>query len=240
MQAGDPPSYRVVPEPLFKFLPREHAVGLVERGSVRIGTAHDFRRTELHNPARGDPTEARPNSIALVDDLVVTPNAPAPEHLREFIDIGAGAAPPGVAPTRLQRSIFQRYGERDQDYFVYCLAGHHGWELYDRFESDACVRIVDVLGFVDCLRRHVAPESSGFDWARVTYGARFGALSEAHDRLPPFVKPPKYRWQDEVRLVWLPRGLVSIQPFNTEVPGLQAFCELLPPRPPFRSWRWAR
>jgi hypothetical protein len=171
------PSYRRIPQPLFKFLPEEFAVGLVKRGSVRIGTAHDFRRTELHNAARGDPSEATPNSVALIDDVEIKPDEPMSDYLaRHFA--------PNAWPTRMQDCIIEEIGEPNQDCFIYCLTGKHRWHFYDAFAATACVRIVDVPGFVECLAQHLASRTDGWDFARVTYGYRFGPLNDAHDRAP--------------------------------------------------------
>jgi hypothetical protein len=221
MTNPDVPSYRRIPQPLFKFLPEKYAIGLVERGSIRIGTAHDFRKVEQHNRARGDPSEATPGSVALVDDLELRPDTPGPRYLADVIR--------AEVPSRIQGLIVEKI-ESDQDYYIYCVTGQHQAYFYDAFEASACVRIRDVRGFVNCLAVHLFPISQAYDFARVSYGQRFGPLSEAHDRPPPFVKPHHYAWQDELRLVWVPTPGPSIQPFNTDVPGLRDFCELVPRR----------
>lgn len=213
------PIHRHIPQPLFKYLPEEHAVGMVERGSVRIGTAHDFRRIEAHNPARSDSTEAKPGSLAFIDDIEITKDRPMPVYLEKFFDVDSG-------PARIQGLIVDET-EPDQDYYIYCVTGQHQKYLYHFFDVNSCVAIRDVVGFFKCLADHLTSLIQGSVFARVTYGSRFGSLSAAHDRPPPFVKPPQYSWQDELRMVCLPKSAVQVEPFNTEVPGLGQFCELI-------------
>jgi hypothetical protein len=49
----------ILPPPLFKYTKRIHALSLVNKGEVKIGTLHDFQRIERHAPMIGDKDEGK-------------------------------------------------------------------------------------------------------------------------------------------------------------------------------------
>jgi hypothetical protein len=227
------PAFRRIRPPLFKYLPWQYAIGLLERGSVRIGTAYDFRRVEAHDPARGDPSEAKPDRLALVDEFSYAPGARVPNYLTSVYGHSS-------QPYSVRDSIIEDVSIPDRDYFIYCLSAERKLELYQEFNAPACIEIRDVRGFLDCLNAYLASRTLGVEFGHVTYGSRFGPYGEAHERTPPFVKHPKYRPQAEVRFAWTPRDDVEVKPFNAEVDGLGKFCRLLPWArfcKPYPGWR---
>jgi hypothetical protein len=106
---------------------------------------------------------------------------------------------------------------KHEDIFVYCASNLLSAELATKFESPFCVEIFDPEAIVARLKRR-AHASSQLDYkqtihSRVDY-REIGRAPAADWALPDklaFIKPARFSWQDEYRIVIGRRGAMEVQ-----------------------------
>jgi hypothetical protein len=195
-----------VPKILYKFFrKKQFARNLVERGEVRLGTLHEFRRTDGWDKLRGDSGEGQ-FTFSLtsgVSEMITVESAPW--FLRPVIE---GAGMPIASHGGTLNAVAHH-----PDSFIYCtteLDHSQGIESYGEFG----VVIHDVESFFRIITKHLtddlhlaAREPHGFA-APCLYIDRQVQLSSSRTDVaePPFafLKPSTKSSEREVRGIWHP------------------------------------
>jgi hypothetical protein len=194
------------PRVLYKFFrEREHARGLVERGEIRIGTLHEFRRTDGWDELRGDAGEGE-FTFSLTSESPETITAEsAPWFLKPVIE---GVGMPIASHGGTLNAVANH-----PDAFMYCttqLASSQGLDSYGEFG----VVIHDVESFFRLITEHLtdnlklaAHSPHGFA-APCLYIDREVKLSSSQIEVsePPFafLKPALKAAEKELRGIWHP------------------------------------
>lgn len=216
---------------MFKYLSPNFAADLVERGSLRVGTLHDFRRVELGD-VQGDPQEG------MLDATMRVPDGTYPSHRLpgQLSGLFAASAPGSWT----FENITVRRPLSVPDVWIYCVSGEYSEDMLNRKEYGACVRITSTQDFFMALGR--AMYAAGYKFrlhavAHCEYMEREYDFENPSPNFPPdpiMVKPERFSYQREVRFWWVPRQH-PIAPFNILVPELREFCELVPGPSPSTS-----
>ncbi len=210
--------------PLFKFLKAEHAETMLRTGRVRIGTLYSFREEEQHGTARGDRLEGSTGALGVIDQLTIEAGKALPPFFAKFLSV------PADRPISV-KNWFVEVAANDSDYFVYSFAALPDPRLFVAFDCDTCVRITKPRSFFATLTdaisdRLLISDEPTASMKPVVYGDRRGYYNAAFDHPGPFVKPPRYSYQREVRLLWTPAA-IPIEPFIVDVPAIRALCEVI-------------
>lgn len=216
------------PAELFKFFTQEqHALDLVRRGTVRVGTLHEFRATDGWDSVRGDAAEGEfAISLTSAQPETITSES-APWYLRPIIE-------------RFGMPILSHGGTvkaipRHPDAYVYCTTAQPTASAlagYGRF----VIQIFDAESFLRALTHHLtdvlavaAREPHGF-LAPCLYLDRSREVDSqtAMVEEPPlaFIKPPAKHEEREVRAIWHPVRPPPV-PIITECRALTEFCRYL-------------
>lgn len=167
---------------LYKYLPRLYAEPFVTRGEVLFRSLSYFRAIE--HAARGDEIEG-----VHVD---------SPDH---DVALTTNTGIRIVGRHRFLNSI-----DQDRTY-AFCCSQEFEGTLFDQFEADACVAILNPeLFFLRCtvaVRRHIAVDPPGLIHRPVAYFApnRQAPLDVNDPRSIPFMKHESFADQKEYRAV---------------------------------------
>jgi hypothetical protein len=208
--------------PLFKYSQKKYAAGLLNLGSIRIGTLHDYRRVE-HVRGVADPTEGTKTIDANFVADIRTTETDDREAFRQFSGITVTESI-SVSP-----SVKMKGGQTSADLFLLCFSSELSLSVLHQFDgADACVEIVNIDGFLRevtaVLNSYTPVTFSGLH--EVSYKGRnemraIAKLSELGElgTNPALLKESRFQNQKEVRAVWTPRNPDSIKPVNLVVPA---------------------
>jgi hypothetical protein len=145
-----PPSW----PPLYKYLPKEFARSLVERGEVQINTLEACRRTE--DAERGDPGEGMRITAALHQSFKEGDSVDP--FIEQFVGKQMGKGTRFIDCNFSAREIFENL-------FVYCVSLLFDRRLMHQFPGyDACVRILDPVRFFHDLAHALGARIDEDDW----------------------------------------------------------------------------
>ena len=208
---------------LFKYGQSKHSDVLVKVGGFRIGTLHDFRKTE-HRSGIADPAEGRKTIEHPVRDEVFVGGSARSAALADTFGLHTG--PKGrirISGIQLQRVV------DSEDLFIFCLASRFSRAVLKQFDgADACVKVSRPTRFfgalTESLNARVPVEFLGF--APVHYRER----SEQWNGIdigehPAVIKELEFAPQCEVRALWRPKERGDIEPFVVESSAVCRYCE---------------
>lgn len=207
---------------LYKYMLREHARGMVERGEFRIGTLYDFRKQEKYGTEIGDSGEGKKtvstvvNLAEMASDESDTLGRQKP-FVSQFIDLQRGNV--------ILRDCHFEMRYESPDYYMYCFSDTADATIMERMGKECCLEIRDAKSFLlaltECL---VAKDIAGGQclFKRCTYGSRSMKYNGTEGEKSAFLKPVEQSYMHEVRAIWEPRG--SPKPFVDIVcPAASAF-----------------
>lgn len=208
----------------FRYSGQRHNDSLLALGGVRIGTLHDFRRTE-HKGGIADANEG----IKRVSHHIpyVTEKDVGSIHLeaiKQFKILNLGDSTNVV----LQDIQFIR-GFNHPDCFVHCVSAEYSRDVLDQFEeADSCIEITDLGKFYQrltkTLNRQIPVQLLGVSTVRYMMreedwnGRNWGVH-------PALIKEPRFAKQLEIRAIWRPKFNGAISPMVLNDVGLIEFCK---------------
>jgi hypothetical protein len=178
-------------------------------GYIRIGTLHDFRRTE-HAKGISDPKEGKKSISHSIDKLEV--NHANRETQQSNPDLLAleklGMVQIGRTGTLVVRDVKLQHDFDSQDCFIYCLSHQYSADMYGLFgDADMCLEITDLDNFFSCITHELKKihpiNFSGV--SKVSYQKRNGKWNGSDLGSDPILIKediPCYRDQKELRAVW--------------------------------------
>jgi hypothetical protein len=204
---------------LYKYLKHEHAVALLKRGIVQVGTLYGYREIESLKVEIGDASEGY--STVHSDDPLVdwkNPDTINPVVERLFkIPPGSQGIMTGAHLTLIQQS---------EDVYAYCFSAVADRDAMRRMGYNACVAVLDPLGFLSVLTAHLTHHGIATEPVIVHSCKYFGRLHK-HQRPgnihPAFIKDPRHSYQREVRALWRAAGDGPTARL-VEVPELATLC----------------
>ena len=185
-------------------------------GRIRVGTLHDFRRSE-HKEGLADSQEGKKAVAHHIEDLRI-PYANAPK-IGETRDSRAlkqfGSLQIENMDVALSNVTFSQTFDQP-DCFVLCSSENCSRETMEEFEgADSCVEIVDVAEFYNLLTAALNDFISVIFRGvhKVIYQDRqetWNGRDWGHN--PALKKDPKYKRQQELRAIWQPGTNQPIKP----------------------------
>lgn len=203
---------------MFKYAPREFNRLLINFGCIRIGTLHDFRRTE-HKKGIADKDEGRKTVSHRINDASIFKPSDLlrrnTKDQRSLIDFEIFHPESQLHKVAISDCIVIK-DFNHPNLFIYCMStGYSSSAIASLEGSNSCIQIVDQRKFFKSLTdtidsitpvifrgcHKVSYESREVEWNGRDWG-----------RHPALIKDPSYRNQQEVRAIWQPRFEREIQP----------------------------
>ncbi len=209
--------------PKYKYLEPEVAEKFLNDGSVRIGTLFDFRGRE-HGSWRGDAGEGILRGCGTVS-FELSKNTGVPEGLRGVL------APVRASNARMRfTDCHFDITSSSPDYYIFCVSKRKWRDHHAR--GMACIEIFNFPEFAGrismALQRAVGANVYPLCYMSVQYRDRISDLANAErgQELAAIVKPKRYAWQAEARLLWQPRN-TPISPVVLTCDSLREYCKRL-------------
>lgn len=207
---------------------------LLNLGGIRVGTLHDFRRSEL-GAGISDPEEGKKRVYHHIENLhIADSEEPA---IQSEIDVRALSAFRAVKLENSKDITFSNITVSrpfdHPDCFLLCTSEICASRMLREFDgAETCIRITDIPGFYRELTRTlnitVGPVAF-MGVRRVRYGTRNEAWNGQNwGNNPALLKATIFEPQAELRALWVPRSGRPIQPTNLINYRLTAYCEKAP------------
>jgi hypothetical protein len=194
----------------YRYSAQRYTDSLLKSGEIRIGTLHDFRRSE-HKRGVADPMEGRKIISHHIDSVTPGGNTIHDKALRFF----GGIEVVNSTGCTVQNFTYQTSVETE-DCFILCGSTEHSQTVANEFdEADSCVQIIDVRKFTRVLTSKLGsifPIATGnvciveyVDKAQNWNGKDLGLN-------PAVLKEPEFSGQKEFRIIWPLREKIPISP----------------------------
>ncbi len=194
---------------------------LLKMGGIRIGTLHDFRKTE-HKQGISDPTEGTKSVNHRIQYVGVDDNQKlqvANSLDKKALDVFGGYK---IGEQARNICIFNStVGKHfnESDCFLLCTSETRSQKTMSQFEgADSCVKITDILSFYHCLTEvinSIVPIKP-IGRFRVIYQDRMEKWNGVDwGKHPALIKETAFIKQDEIRAIWVPKNRRrDIEPLN--------------------------
>lgn len=210
------------PCPLYKYMKLEHAMGLVRKGILRIGTLYDFKNHEKYGPSVGDKDEGKRITYSEDETDLSRPETVSP-FLRKHIRAEEGKY------WKLS-NIRSQVTDKSQNYYIFSVSEEYSHDIMRRMGYDSCVRIDEPEMFFGTIGGWLYKEGKfkekGFIAARCVYEDRSQHYSKTNRPHPAVLKDPRYSYQKEIRAIWTP-STSEIEPFNIQCYQAREYCHII-------------
>lgn len=213
-----------IPKMLYKFLRPEYAEGMVQKGSVRIGTLFEFRAMEDNDPERGDRGEGRLLLHSDAGRRVYNTTSELPPVLRQM-SINCG---PGGIATHGETAV--QFHFDGVNMLIYCVS-----EVCDEAAltewGGACVQIAEPIRFFRALDETLRFEVVRRGWKlgpiQVGSCSYIDRQHNWHRELPMqwLLKPARFHHQREFRAAWPVEGASQLEALIVSSPEIAAACK---------------
>lgn len=214
--------------PWFKFLPRQYAETLVSEGTVKISRLDWFWNTEKLGSAIGDDGEGTLTIYSHDPGTHVGPNPFEAQFVK-------GLENATFTNNRFEQQFVTR------DHFVFSCSTSDDRAILHRLNAEiaaedegvenynACVRIHDRHAFRRSLQDHLRlydPVMEFVGWGDCVYIGREHPWDRPRHIGSYFMKPSRYSWQREARLIFKCRTDEEIPYIITSVPELTKYVSM--------------
>jgi hypothetical protein len=212
--------------PLYKYI---HARDLVhvQRGSFRIGTLAEYRRTESYGNEIGDKHEG----------MISTRMAPGVER---NVTLGDGSlesnllasviarGPKSIINITLGADVRFHIENWSNDVYVFSTSSKFDPSTMDRLGYDACVEIHQPERFFIALDRSMQRRGSVTydELHEITYRDKNADYLKPHTVHPALIKDPRFEYQAEFRALWTPVDQ-PIEPIIIEATRAARYLEVI-------------
>lgn len=181
---------------LYKYMRKEHARLLLDRGRLRIGTLYEYRNAELHGSAIGDCDEGVKN-LHLDGNGESWDASSIPAFAQTFFKLGpeANLTLDGIRLVVPQQS---------NDYFLFCASTILDVTTMHKMGYDACVVIEHPDRFVAAICHSFRHRGNFEGVHECHYGSRSIPYEQDNGVHPALIKELAYSYQKEVRALWRP------------------------------------
>jgi len=207
--------------PVYKYLPQEYLEGFFQRGSLKIGTLHEYRQIERYGTAIGDDGEGTSRTRFNIDGgglVDLDGDAPEAKFLRTFIDV----PPRSNVKLQLHPDTQLVYVDDSPDAYIFCTTSEFSPEVMKEF-GGACFEIIHPEKFFDAVSRVIRHHGKLRFNQPIRYRDRETFWLKPHNVNPALIKDLRYAYQKEVRALWKPK-IKSIQPLFVDVPDAVKYC----------------
>lgn len=219
-----------IPCPLYKYMKLEHAIDLVRKGSLRIGTLNDFKKSEKHSGSILDKDEGISVTYS-EDEMDLSRPDTVPSFLRKHVRAD------GVEYWKITNLRFQ-VTYNSPDYYIFTVSEEYSPNITRSFGYDSCVRIDQPEMFfgvlTDCLYKKGKIKDGGSFAARCVYENRLQHYSKTGRPHPAILKDTSYSFQKEIRAIWTPSETI-IEPSIIQCYPARNYCHIIEGKVPMIS-----
>lgn len=185
----------------YKYLKREYALALIEKGSLLVTTLHECRNIEKRGSEQGDSTEGKITEQQ--EQLMIC------EGLDLEINTGINA------------------NIDSADMYIYCMSKCYSKQSMKRMGYDTCVEISDLDNFINLLKGKLPDVTYRGCYPCVYNEEKIIAQNIWAKR--GTLKPKIYKYQDEIRAIWSIEEFEKfpIEPKVISVPEIKSLCRIL-------------
>lgn len=215
--------------PLYKYLSKKYLEAFLRRGSLKIGTLYEYRKTEQYGEVIGDKDEGlHKTELALPGggEIDLAGTSPEAEFFRTHV----------LRPDQrhLKTKIVMADGARlvahsnSQDLYIYCTTSEYNPAVMKEFGCDSCLEIVRPTEFFAAVSRVIRHKGDFDGLGPITYGDKTTHYLKPHQIHPAAMKDTTYNYQKEWRAIWVPKKEPR-QPLYIDVPRAIRHCRIHAP-----------
>jgi hypothetical protein len=196
---------------MFRYSLQQYNDSLITMGSIRVGTLHDFRRSE-HKKGISDPQEGKKTLQHSIDERE---QFDSDDHRAKMLEelVGIKLAKGGKAD--LSFVDIQKNFDHP-DCFILCSSMQYSLDTMSQFEeANSCLEIYDQKTFYDVLTETLNRDTPVIFHGsfKVKYQSRVEKWTgKDWGQHPALIKEPEFSEQYELRAIWQPRDDRAIQP----------------------------
>jgi hypothetical protein len=211
-------------QPLYKYLSKKYLEAFLQRGSLKIGTLYEYRKTEEYGNVIGDKDEGlHKTELALSGggEIDLATSSPEAEFFRTYI----------LRPDQrhLKTKIVMADGARlvahsnAPDLYIYCMTSEYNETVMKEFGCNACLEISRPTEFFAAIS-HTIRHKGRFDgFGPIQYMDKTTNYLKPHRVHPAAMKDNEYAYQKEWRAIWIP-AKQPCQPLFVDVPRAIRHC----------------
>lgn len=203
---------------LYKYLRKEHAKMLLEKGKLRIGTLYEFRDIEKHGTEIGDSSEGQKSTYMEIENETWTKKN-QPQYSQDFFNLGEKGSLT-IEGITLEKPI------NSPNYYIYSTTEAFDENALIDFGYDTCIVIENPEKFFAAISKTLRHKGDFEGIFRCQYHPRRLPHDKDHGIHPAIIKSPEYEKQKEVRTLWKPKKK-SVQPIIIECRKASKYCRLL-------------
>ena len=199
---------------------RKWAYKFLKEGSLRIGNLHSFRDEEAHGSEVGDSLEGikqvKSNSLTYID-------TGKPERIPYWMKQKINVQEPNRLVIHARDGMGSRYS--DPDSYIFCVTDVFDKRSMVEMGYSCSILINDSDAFFKAITMKLKNKAEFWGAAKCVYRSR--EVEDTEDKIPAsFIKEKRYKHQNEVRGLWLPKTNQAISPINIKVKKAAKVCEL--------------
>ena len=211
---------------LFKYLPKKYLDAFMEKGSLRIGTLHEYRQQEKYGPAVGDPREGF--QFTAMDlpgggEIDFSQRSKETDFFRSIFRIPE--SPGRHLTVRMESGATFRARSESVEMYIYCVSSEYSELVMREFDCDSCLEIVAPDNFFVAISERVREHATFNSLGSVRYVDRKTRYTTPHTVHPAIMKDPEYSYQKEWRAMWTPVAPPK-GPLYVDVPPAIAFARV--------------
>jgi hypothetical protein len=211
-------------KPLFKYLPKKYLEAFLDRGSLKIGTLYEYRKTETYGNVIGDNNEGLHKTELFLPgggEIDLASDTPEAEYFRQHV----------LRPDQRDAKVklILEDGARfiahsnSEDLYIYCLTSEYSPAVMREFGCDACLEIFRPQEFFEVISRKIRHKAKFNGLGRIQYINKTTHYKQPHMIHPAAMKDLEYEYQKEWRAIWIPNKF-QCQPLFINVPKAIRHC----------------
>jgi hypothetical protein len=205
---------------------KENLDAFFRRGSMKIGTLHEYRQVEQYGKVIGDQHEGlhiTEFSLSGGGEVDLSKNTPEADFFRKHV----------MRPDQQNSNVklvFQD-GARimvhssSVDLYIYCMTSEFNHKVMSLFKCDACMEITNPTAFFHAISRKIRHQGKLDGWVAIQYASKETHYTKPHQHNPAVLKDLNFSYQKEWRAIWVPQK-TKVQPIYIDVPKAIRHCKI--------------
>lgn len=211
-------------QPLYKYLPKRYLEAFLARGSLKIGTLHEYRQTKAYGHVIGDKNEGLHKTELFLEgggEIDLASNSQEAEYFRKHV----------LRPDQHDAigKIILADGARlvahgnSQDLYIYCMTSEYSPTVMKEFGCDSCLELVRPNEFCEAISRKIRHRAMFNGLGPISYQNKTTHYTRPHTLHPAVMKDLEYEYQKEWRAIWIPEKAPE-KPLFINVPRAIRHC----------------
>jgi len=211
---------------LFKYMPRKYLDAFFNKGRLKIGTLHEYRKVEHYGGVIGDQREGlhiTEFSLTGGGKVDLSQKSPETDFLKKHL----------LQPDQQDISIEMIFEDgarimshsESPDLYIYCTTSEFNPEVMTQFDCDACMEIVNPNAFFQSISRKIRHQGRLDGWGPIHYKNKETHYTAPHQHHPAIMKDLSFSYQKEWRAIWIPNKAPR-QPIYIDVPKAIRHCRV--------------